>query len=346
MPFFLAKEVFVVFATPGPFVALVCLAILPVTAGAQSRSLKAHRLAGGEYVAVSDIAEFYALGRNRSGSRERADYQTPASQLIVQAGRREIRLDGVQHWLSAPVLSARGKLWVSSVDVLKGIDPVLRQGRSRTPSTVSKVVIDPGHGGSDRGTRGTTGIEKQLTLDLAKRLQRHLQRAGVSGVLTRTSDRAVPLADRVDLAGSKRADLFVSLHFNSGGSADGIETYCLPPAGQVSTVNPSRGSRGGSQDGAPGNRFDEKNVWLAHCVQKSLLRSTDAADRGVRRARFYVLRYAPCPAILVEAGFLTNRAEEQKILNSEYREALAKAIADGILTYKSSAEKRLSRVAS
>ena len=82
------------------------------------------------------------------------------------------------------------------------------------------------------------------------------------------------------------------------------------------------------------NRFDKQNVWLAHCVQQSLLQTTHANDRGVRRARFYVLRYASCPAILVEGGFLSNAGEEEKILRADYREELAHAIAAGILSYQ------------
>jgi len=131
----------------------------------------------------------------------------------------------------------------------------------------------------------------------------------------------------------------VSIHFNSGGAAEGIETYCVPPAGANSTANFSgsgsdRDSGGGDRGAITNNRFDLQNMWLAHCAQKSLLRATGAMDRGVRRARFWVLRYSSCPAILIEAGFLTNPSEEQRIQRTEYREILAKAIADGIVTYK------------
>ena len=258
--------------------------------------------------------------------------------MLFRSERREIQINGAQHWLSAPVLNARGQLWISSVDVLKGIDPVLRQGRSKTLMPIRTVVLDPGHGGGDRGTRGGSTVEKQMTLDVAKRVERDLEAAGVNAVLTRTSDRTLSLEDRVDFADAKKADLFVSIHFNSGGSADGIETYCLPPAGAVSTADAWSGSRG-REGASPGNRWDERNIWLAHCVHRSLLRATGTNDRGVRRARFYVLRYAICPAILVEAGFLSNRAEEQRILTGDYRERLAKAISDGIMAYKGSVEK-------
>jgi len=315
--------------------AVVCAA---AAAWAEGSSLNAHRLAGGEYVAIGDLARFYSLGHNKSGSSERAEYQTAFAQLFLQADRREIQLNGVEHWLSAPVLWARGQLWITAVDVLKTIDPVLRHGQSRTPSVIHTIVIDPGHGGADRGARGSSGIEKEMTLDVSKRLERYLERERLPAVLTRTVDNTVSLEERVDFAESKHADLFVSIHFNSGGAADGIETYCMAPAGTVSTANASRPLSRSDDELSPGNRFDEKDVWLAHCVQKSLLRTTGAVDRGVRRARFYVLRYASCPAILVEAGFLSNRIEEQKILTPEYRDQLAKAIAEGILTYKKSVE--------
>jgi len=318
------------------FFAATCVA---VAAWAQGSSLNAHRLAGGEYVAVGDLARFYGLGHNLSRSDGRAEYRTTFAQLSLQEDRREISFNGAQHWLSTPVLAARGQLWISAVDVLKTIDPVLRRGRSRTPSVIRTIVIDPGHGGSDRGTRGDRGVEKEMTLDVAKRVERYLETEATSVVLTRTTDSTVALEDRVALAESKHADLFVSIHFNSGGAADGIETYCVPAAGTVSTADAaSRKFHRGDDERSPGNRFDEKNVWLAHCVQKSLLKTTGAEDRGVRRARFYVLRCASCPSILVEAGFLTNRTEEQKILTPEYRDQLARAIAEGILTYKKSVE--------
>lgn len=292
------------------------IAVFLLLAGATAvpaRSLHSHRIAGNNYITVGEILDAYQLSR---------------SQLIVQADRREIQLNGVQHWLSAPVLSARGQLWITSTDVLKAIDPVLRQARSKTPSPVRTIILDPGHGGTDTGARGARGVEKQLTLDLARRVERLLPGA----ILSRTTDRNLSLDDRVAFAKSKRADLFVSIHFNAGGSAAGIETYCVPPAGTYSTA--SRGDR----DACAGNRYDEKNVWLAHCVQRALLRGTGTSDRGVRRARFVVIRDAPCPAILVEAGFLSNRAEEQRILSSDYRDKLAKSIADGILEYKKSVE--------
>ena len=274
-------------------------------------SLHAYRFGGTYYVAVSEVAGYYNLGSDTLGLMERAEYRTATAQLVVEAERRDILVNGVTHWISSPILATRGRLWISELDVLKTLDPVLRPERLRSRWQVRTVVLDPGHGGTDRGTRGRSSLEKTLTLDVAKRVERILEASGVNVVLTRTYDRTVPLDDRVSFARAQKADLFVSIHFNSGGFAEGIETYCVPPAGARSTASPfwSRDER----TAMPSNRFDDQSVWLAHCVQKALLRATGAVDRGVRRARFYVLRYQDGPAILVEAGFLSSPADPPRI---------------------------------
>ncbi len=319
--------------------ALAVVVALSCAAGAAT--LKSRRFEGGEYVLVNDVAQYYGLGRNSSEDPETARYRTSFADLTLTADRREVTLNGVQHWLSAPIYSSQGRLWISKTDVLKTIDPVLRQGRNAKPLSVRSIVLDPGHGGNDRGARGRAGIEKVLTLDIARRLQDALEARGFRVWLTRSSDSFVPLENRPELAAEKKADLFVSIHLNSGGiGAHGIETFCMPPAGAVSTATPFRGWRWSQEEGPErNNRYDESNVWLAHCVQRSLLRAVGAADRGVRRARFVVLRDAPCPAILVEAGFLSHPAEETKLLSASYRDQLANAIAEGILTYKAGVER-------
>jgi N-acetylmuramoyl-L-alanine amidase len=311
---------------------------------AQPAALKAYRYGSTYYVAIGDVANYYGLGPDVRDVVNRAEYKTSFAQFEVEADRRDVLIDGVNHWLSTPVLSARGKLWIAELDILKVLDPVLQPQRLRKPGTsVRTVVIDPGHGGADRGTRGRSSFEKIMTLDVAKRVERNLSGSGMRVVLTRTADKTVSLEDRVEFARAKAADLYVSIHFNSGGTAEGIETYCTPPAGTGSTANfggsgGDRDTGSGDRDAVANNRFDAQNVWLAHCAQKSLLRGTGAMDRGVRRARFWVLRYAGCPAILIEAGFLSNSSEEQRILRSEYRETLAKAIADAIVAYKKTVE--------
>ncbi|MCG3148147.1 MAG: hypothetical protein PCFJNLEI_01589 [Verrucomicrobiae bacterium] len=324
----------------GRIILFALLALAFVSTGhAEPRSLKSTRFGGTSYVTIRDVADYYSLERDQARSPERGEYRTSFAQLVIESERRSILLNGVTHWLTFPVVSARGQLWVSSIDVLKALDPVLRQGRSREKAPVRTVVLDPGHGGNDTGARGPQALEKVLTLDVAKRVQRQLEAAGLNVSLTRTRDTTLGLAERVMIAERRRADLLVSIHFNSGGSAEGIETYCVPPAGAASTAVSARNLFSHAADKTcAGNKFDERNVWLAHCVQRNLLKATGANDRGVRRARFVVIRDAKCPAILIEAGFLSNRSEEKRIRTPAYRDKLVEAITDGILEYKKSVE--------
>ncbi len=277
----------------------------------------AHRLANGNYVALSELTQRFDLGH------------TGGPTLEAQVNHADILLNGVRHWLNSPVIAARGRSWVSADDVEQTIRPVLQPHSA----TVRVIVLDPGHGGSDSGTRGAHTQEKEMTLALAKQLEPVLTADGFYVHLTHTTDRTVSLEERVEFCRSVSADLFVSLHFNAGGTAQGIETYCLTPAGVASTARVQ--SNVSKAEHYAGNQFNNANVWLAHCVQGAIVRDTGAADRGVRRARFQVLRDAPCPAILVEGGFLSNAAEEQQILRAEYREELARAVAEGILSYQS-----------
>lgn len=198
----------------------------------------------------------------------------------------------------------------------------------------ARILLDPGHGGRDPGfqNKSLRLNEKDLTLDTALRVAARLRAAGLEVSMTRDRDVFLELKDRSALAGKRRADLFVSLHYNAAAatSAAGAETFCLTPAGQHSTHD--TGNRG-STKAEPGNRFDALNMRAAYAVQKSLVNGLRVADRGVKRARFSVLTDLPCPGILVEAAFLSNRAEAIRLSRESEREKIAQAIADGILAY-------------
>jgi N-acetylmuramoyl-L-alanine amidase len=173
------------------------------------------------------------------------------------------------------------------------------------------VVIDPGHGGRDRGGMpGQRLAEKGFTLDTAKRLARVLGNGTrIKVVLTRDDDTFVSLNERTNIANqyAGRDAIFVSIHFNAGRreGAYGIETY----------YNNQRGYR------------------LAALVHPRVIRAMASIDRAVRHRGYWVLRKNRLPAILVECGFLTNRAEAARISDSQSRERLARAIADAIVQY-------------
>jgi N-acetylmuramoyl-L-alanine amidase len=199
---------------------------------------------------------------------------------------------------------------------------------------VKTVCLDPGHGGKDPGFQIGSNPEKKYALLLAQEIRELLKTAGMNVVLTRSSDYYVPLETRPVIARQRSADLFVSLHFNSSeesrSQVKGVEVYSLTPPGAFSTN--ARGE--GDTRWVPGNRNDEKNMQLAYQVQKSILKNLTVEDRGLKRARFAVLRDATMPAILIEGGFLSHPTEGKNISDPAYRRRMARAITDGILTYK------------
>ncbi|MBX7157768.1 MAG: N-acetylmuramoyl-L-alanine amidase [Verrucomicrobiae bacterium] len=171
------------------------------------------------------------------------------------------------------------------------------------------VVIDPGHGGEDRGgLPGQRIPEKVMTLDVGLRLERILLNLGYKVVMTRQSDRFVSLAERCRVANRIRNCIFVSIHFDAyyNSRSNGVSThYAKYNSGRLAT--------------------------LVH--RRLVQRLNPMMNRGVKRARFYVIRNTYCPSILVEGGFLTNRRECERILSPNYRQAMANAIAQGILDY-------------
>jgi len=170
------------------------------------------------------------------------------------------------------------------------------------------VIIDPGHGGRDRGGQWGLVYEKHLALDTSVRLENHLRRMGYRTVMTRRSDYFITLPQRVAIANRHRNAIFVSVHYNYTWKRDvsGIETF---------------------YHGANSRR-------LAHFVQQGMLRRTRAVDRGAKFARYYVIRNTNIPSILVEGGFVSNAQERERLKTGWYREAVARGIADGIERYR------------
>jgi len=166
------------------------------------------------------------------------------------------------------------------------------------PSTApfALVIIDPGHGGQDSGTMKTGMVEKELTLDVAHRVERLLRERGLATQLTRADDTYISLQERAATANNQPDCVFVSIHFDEATSV-------------------------GSQS-------------LAGFIQEALVRRTQAANRGTRSQQFYVLTNVRHPAVLVEGGFLTNKDDVNKLANGDYREQIAAAISEGVIRYR------------
>jgi N-acetylmuramoyl-L-alanine amidase len=252
----------------------------------------------------------------------------------VTVGSRQAHFDGVQVWLGfAPQLES-GRLLLHALDVQKNFEPLLRAPMSASAAR-GLIVLDPGHGGRNTGTRSAVDgrWEKEFTLDWAMRLGPLLVARGWRVELTRTNDTDLSLAERVEFALRRRTDLFLSLHFNAvhgaGREESGLETYCLTPVGMPSNL--TRGFADEVGRAFPNNAWDEANLQWAVRVHRALLTVNGGSDRGVRRARFLgVLRGQNCPAVLVEGGYLSNPAEARKISDPAYRQQLAEALAKAL----------------
>ena len=275
-----------------------------------------------------------AAGPTRSGTNLVYTVRSKTGTMEVVIGSRAARWNGRLLWLGyAPTLSGN-RPHVHAIDLSRNLRPLLKPASWKW-SRGKTIVLDPGHGGGNRGTRSIlsgTKFEKEYSLDWARRLKPLLEKKGWKVHLTRDSDVDVPLTDRVAFAEQRDADLFVSLHFNSSFpklDPRGIETYALTPRGLPSTT-----VRSGKDDVNvvhEGNAHDPFNLRLATTIHRSLITSLGAADRGVKRARFMtVLQGQKRPAILIEAGFLSNPDEARLISSPAYRQRLAEAVANAL----------------
>jgi N-acetylmuramoyl-L-alanine amidase len=321
---------------------MFCVAVLlfPEPAGAQTPLSKLDRvqLFGHEYVRLDDWADANGYQFKWTRKDEVVQVKTRYSTLEFEVDSRRAEINGVAVWLSVTVARKNGAAYISPLDLQTTIFPVLYPPRIVDDSRVLTVCLDPGHGGKDPGFQVGKVQEKKYALLLAEDVQKLLRDAGFKVFLTRTSDATVEKADRPVLANAKGADLFVSLHFNAtaSGSARGIETYCLTPPLASSTNARGEGAGTGA---FPGNKQNDLNMLLAYQVQKSLVKDTQAEDRGVRRARWAVLKTTRMPAILIEGGFLSDKEEMKKITDYAHRKKMARAIADGLVAYKKLVER-------
>jgi N-acetylmuramoyl-L-alanine amidase len=217
---------------------------------------------------------------------------------------------------------------------------------------IKTIMIDAGHGGSDAGTTGKAGTkEKDITLDIAKRLKAHLVKSGLHHVLmTREDDSSVPLLERVTLVREAKADLFISIHLNylPKKNTNIIETYYFGPSDDKKTLRLAEQENAGSEYGL--SDFKEvvemlgktmklqESKRLAESIQANLFRNSkkhtkDIQDHGVKRAPFVVLLGVDVPSVLAEVSCLSNPEEEQELNSENHRENIASFLASGIFDY-------------
>jgi len=326
-----------------------------------------HSIAGISYVSFKSVVDAYNLNY---------DWDAIAKKLTLYKGdvRVEFALtsdialvDGVPVKLSGPVELYRSSLVIprdfsetilKRTFVEKRAIAVIRKEpiKSEGAYAIKKIVIDPGHGGKDPGAIGKLSVrEKDITLDIAKRLKRYLEEACIEVSFTRIDDSFISLWRRADMANKKDADLFVSIHANAAHSsqAKGFEVFYLSEAvdDNARAIAAAENAFLKYEDSSfgyvkPSNSLEatlwdicysenrRESIELAKCITYAACNQLKVKDRGEKGARFYVLKGAKMPSVLIEVGFISNIQEATKLKDPIYREKVAKAIASGIIDYK------------
>jgi len=230
-------------------------------------------------------------------------------------------------WLGLLLMLASFIWW----QILSTPRPATSSRGPGAPAPFTLVVLDPGHGGQDSGAMCGAIYEKDLTLDIAQRVDRLLQAQGLATLMTRVGDSYVSLQDRVAVTNRARDCIFVSIHFNeSKKAASGIETYyaehqTVPAPRLVAWIPFFQGPAAESPTVASQS--------LARFIQEAMIARTKAPDRGTKAEQFFVIGNVSAPAVLVEGGFL-NKEEIAKLESTDYRDQMAAAVSEGILRYR------------
>ncbi len=315
--------------------AFYCLLLLPalfvlaqVPSAAASGKWNISSIEGVDYVRLDDVWKFYKFSP-RKGRRDCVSYGAGNRVVSVRPSHQDLYVNNYRYILSYPVREYAGRLMISTTDMKKLVDPVLRPRYSPASGTVTTVVIDAGHGGQDAGAVSAYACEKDCNLAVARMLKSKLENQGFKVVMTRDGDYFLTLKQRVDIANATPNSIFVSIHHNSGRrAAEGIETFTLAPHG---TTSPFARTRRYAE--LCGNDQDCENIALATAIHSRAISSTKAVDRGIQRARFSVLCTIQRPAILFEGGFVSNMDEGRRISSRSYREKLAESICQGVVSY-------------
>lgn len=263
--------------------------------------------------------------------KEQVDITKGSTTIQMKIGQKRVKINDTYYVMDVPPILVRGTVMVPIRFVAETFNTGIGwDGKSKTvvigrgaetPKTVTPkakdgkfiVVIDPGHGGKDPGAVYKGVKEKDLNLDMAKRLDTLLKAEGIKTYMTRTDDRYVGLYDRSGLANKMNADLFISIHNNAGSSKTN---------GSMTLYHPSNGTAGGGLTGKD----------LAGIVLKEVTGKLNSKNLGtVSRPQLAVLRTTNMPSVLVEVGYMTNKSEFAKLKSADYRQKAAEALKNAIL---------------
>jgi N-acetylmuramoyl-L-alanine amidase len=332
---------------PGVRILALLLALLvPAVRLARAGDWQIVRHDGRDYVTLDSLAAFYDLKIVPPAPTAIPTPPDAPKQVFLDNGRHQVvftlnsrlaLIDGVNQWLGFPIATEGQKVLISRLDLVKTVEPSLRPELITGLNPVDTVVLDPGHGGHDKGAVCVFGNEKDFALDVCQRARLLLQASGLKVLMTRADDTFIPLEQRPVVANATPNSIFVAVHFNDATSnASGFEIYSITPRGEPSTSDNDLSLRDLSEE--PGNVTDVPSLALSESIYHSLLGNIPQVDRGVKHARFAVIRLATVPAVLIEGGFVSSTTEARQIATPAYRQELAEAIVTGIESFKTLAE--------
>ena len=277
---------------------------------------------------MADVADFYGMKYLVNG--EGITFLSKYSTITFTVNSRVMVLNNVQMYLSRPITVMDNVNYIGKSDFQLLLEPILRPKTVIPKTSLTTIVVDPGHGGKDVGAINGKDYEKNINLQVALRLASKLREKGFKVFMTRSTDKDVTLEQRTDFATAMKADLFVSIHCNSAAaSVTGLETYIATPTG-----DPPVGDTKPMKSKCPANAYDLQNAYIAYYTQRTILRNTKCEDRGLRRKRFYVIRNTTCPSMLIEIGFISNDTELKSLKQSVRQEQIADAIVESLLRFR------------
>jgi N-acetylmuramoyl-L-alanine amidase len=320
------------------------LALLAVLSFFMPTALSARQIQidGKSYIDLATVGK--SFGMQAYWLKGHKTYRLRSQWTMIDIGKsgRVLYLNRLPIHLGFPTVESKGQLFITTADYQHVLQPILTPQVFKERPGIRRVVIDAGHGGKDSGARNDTYglLEKDLTLDVARRLKALLERSGFEVVMTRDSDVYISLAQRSKVANRAKADLFVSLHFNAAGStsASGFESYALTPQYQASSKYPRPTSKDAKR--YIGNAQDPWNTLITYHLERALVQGLGGPDRGIKRARWSVLKDLECPGVLTELGFVSHAETAKKVRSPAFRQKLAQSLYNGIVAYR----KRLQRI--
>ncbi|MBL7131897.1 MAG: N-acetylmuramoyl-L-alanine amidase [Candidatus Omnitrophica bacterium] len=332
------------------------------TSGVSAPRLKrAVTIDGTPYIPAPSLCESYNIDYVWDAFSKKIILQKDSKEVRIMANSSIALLDDTVRIMDKEAKVYQKTLAIPQSFVRKALVPFFREepvSRRALPAKgagpIKTVIIDPGHGGKDPGAIGRGGLkEKDVVLDIAKRLKKKLKGAGIDVVLTRESDKFISLDERrrITNTNAKNGDFFISIHANASRSkwVNGIEVFYLSES-----IDDNQRSFKAAKDyklnlkERYSGKDTERILWdliysddrkssasMADFICCSLSKNLSQRNRGKKEGRLYVLK-TNIPAVLVEAGFISNAWEEKKLKTSSYREKIAQAIADGIIQYNQS----------